>query len=445
MPRPSANQAGKSRFHARTAVPLVLLILALLVPGAAGAATAPTLGTALSFAVLGGSTVTNTGPSAIGGDLGVSPGSAVTGFPPGVLTGGTMHVTDSVASQAQSDVTTAYNALAGQSCDTTLTGQDLGGLKLTTGVYCFAAAAQLTGTLTLDAQGNAGAVFIFQIGTTLTTASNATVQIINGGSPCNVYWQVGSSATLGTTTTFVGNILALASISLTTGTTVSGRALARTAAVTMDTNTVSFAACSVIPITPTPTTPTPTTPTPPTPTPTTPTPITPTPVTPTPVNPLPGTATPATATPNVLPFFPPTPTPLALTPTQTAQPSDNPAPEATVPAAVTPEATATEAGAAGTPTPAATVSATVTPNTVGYFPTTTPTSLTPTAGIGTTTATPAQAGTRTPTATPFPAIPVPNLPKTGGGGGDSGRIVSITAILLALFVASVAIGRRRVR
>jgi len=132
----------------------------------------------------------------------------------------------------------------------------LGGLTLTPGVYCYAAAAQLTGTLTLDAQGNANAVFIFQIGSTLTTASNARVQVINGGSPCNVYWQVGSSATLGTTTTFVGNILALTSISLTTGTSIAERALARNGAVTLDTNTVSFAACAAAAPTPTPTAPT---------------------------------------------------------------------------------------------------------------------------------------------------------------------------------------------
>jgi hypothetical protein len=120
-----------------------------------------------------------------------------------------------------------------------MTGLDLGGKTLIAGVYCFSSSAQLTGTLTLDAQGNANAVFIFKIGSTLTTASGSSVLLINGGTLCNVFWQVGSSATLGTTTSFAGNILALTSITLTTGATVTGRALARNGAVTLDTNTVT--------------------------------------------------------------------------------------------------------------------------------------------------------------------------------------------------------------
>jgi type VI secretion system secreted protein VgrG len=205
--------------------------------------TAPSLGTAQSFAVLAGSTVTNTGASVITGDLGVSPGSAVTGFPPGVVIGGTIHAADALALSAQNSNTTAYNILAGQPCTADLTGQDLGGLTLTPGVYCFSSSAQLTGTLVLNAQGNAAAVFIFKIGSTLTTASNSLVQVINGGSNCNVFWQVGSSATLGTGTTFSGNILALTSITLTTGARVSGRALAQNGAVTLDTNTIDSTAC----------------------------------------------------------------------------------------------------------------------------------------------------------------------------------------------------------
>lgn len=201
------------------------------------------LGTAQNFAVLGGSTVTNTGPTIIDGDLGVSPGTAITGFPPGTVNG-TIHAADAVAAQAQNDVTTAYNALAGTACNVNLTGQDLGGLTLTPGVYCFSSSAQLTGTLTLNAQGNPDAVFIFQIGSALTTASNSSVSVINGGQNCNVFWQIGSSATLGTNTQFVGNILALTSITLQTGTTLAGRALARNGAVTMDSNTVSRSLCS---------------------------------------------------------------------------------------------------------------------------------------------------------------------------------------------------------
>jgi hypothetical protein len=199
---------------------------------------APSLGSAQSFAVLAGSTATNTGDTLVRGDLGVSPGSAITGFPPGIVTGGTIHGADAVAAQAQSDVTAAYIDLAGRPCNTDLTGADLGGRTLTPGVYCFSTSAQLTGALVLDAQGDSGAIFIFQIGSTLTTASNSSVRMINGGRECNVYWQVGSSATLGTGTAFQGNILALQSITLNTGATMIGRALARNGAVTMDTNDI---------------------------------------------------------------------------------------------------------------------------------------------------------------------------------------------------------------
>jgi hypothetical protein len=210
------------------------------------AATAPSLGTAASFAVLGGSTVTNTGATVVNGNLGVAPGSAVTGFPPGVVTGGTIHRGDAVARQAQSDVSAAYTALASQPCNSNLTGQDLGGMTLTAGVYCFSTSAQLTGQLTLDGQGDPNAVFIFQIGSTLTTASAASVLLINGASSCNVFWQVGSSATLGTGTAFAGSILALTSNTLTTAASVNGRVLAQNGAVTMDTNRVSSSACSAL-------------------------------------------------------------------------------------------------------------------------------------------------------------------------------------------------------
>jgi len=216
----------------------------------ASAQTAPSLGSAQSFAVLGGQTVTNTGSSIITGDLGVSPGSAVTGFPPGLVSG-TIHAADALALAAQNSVTTAYNSLASQACTQDLTGTDLGGLTLTAGVYCFTSSAQLTGILTLNAQGNANAVFIFKIGSTLTTASGASVVVINGGSPCNVFWQMGSSATLGTAaigagTSFVGNMLALTSITLTTGASVTGRTLARNGAVTLDANTVNAGTCALL-------------------------------------------------------------------------------------------------------------------------------------------------------------------------------------------------------
>jgi hypothetical protein len=209
-----------------------------------------TLGTAQTYGVLGGSAVTNTGPSVINGDLGLSPGSSVTGFPPGLVTG-TTNVANAAAVTAQNDVTIAYNFLASQPCSADLTGTDLGGLTLTPGIYCFSSSAQLTGTLTLDAQGNANAVFIFRIGSTLTTAVGSSVALINGANACNVWWQVGSSATLGTTTAFQGSVLALTSITLNTGATLAGRALARNGAVTLDTNTISVPMCAAPPPPPT--------------------------------------------------------------------------------------------------------------------------------------------------------------------------------------------------
>lgn len=205
------------------------------------------LGTAQGFAVLGGSTITNTGATIITGDLGVSPGSSISGFPPGIVNG-TVHSADGVAAQAQADLTTAYNTAAGMPCGTDLSGQDLGGLTLTPGVYCFTTSAALTGTLTLDFQGNPNAQFVFKVGSTLTTASASSVVFINNGGaicPANLYWQIGSSATLGTSSSFAGNILALSSITLTTGANLAGRALARNGAVTLDTNNVSVGVCDV--------------------------------------------------------------------------------------------------------------------------------------------------------------------------------------------------------
>jgi type VI secretion system secreted protein VgrG len=217
---------------------LVLSSLLLLLLAVSAFATSVNLGTAGSYAVLAGSTVTNTGSSVLTGDLGVWPGTAVTGFfPPGIVTGGTIHAGDAAAAQAQNDLTTAYNAAAGLSRTGTLTGQNLGGLTLTPGVYFFASSAQLTGTLVLE--GLPGAQFVFQIGSTLTTASNSSVIFSNSLADPNVFWQVGSSATLGTTTAFQGNILALTSITLDTGATIGcGSALARNGAVTLDSNAI---------------------------------------------------------------------------------------------------------------------------------------------------------------------------------------------------------------
>ena len=203
------------------------------------------LGTAGSFAVLAGRTVTNIGSSTVFGNLGVAAGSAVTGFPPGIVSGGTIHTSDGVALQAQNDLTTAYTVAAGQSRTQVLTGTDLGGMTLLPGVYFFASSAQLTGALTLNSQGDPNAVFVFQIGSDLTTASDSSIVFTNSSLPVtNLFWQVGSSATLGTTSKFAGNILALTSIAMKTGATIDcGRALARNGEVTMQGNTVTIAGC----------------------------------------------------------------------------------------------------------------------------------------------------------------------------------------------------------
>lgn len=242
---------GKSVLAVGAAFVLVFAVIALV--GAGGAEAAPAavgLGTADSFAVLGGSTVTNTGPSVISGDLGVSPGTAVTGFPPGTVTNGTIHAADAVAAQAQADTTIAYDDAAGRSPTATITA-DLGGQTLVPGVYR-GSSLGLTGTLTLDAQGDQGAVFIFQAASTLITASGSRVALINGAQACNVFWQVGSSATLGTNSVFVGTILALTSVTADTGTSAAGRLLARNGAITLDSNTVTRSTCAAA-ASPTPT------------------------------------------------------------------------------------------------------------------------------------------------------------------------------------------------
>lgn len=229
----------KSRAIRRLALSFLLLPLLVL----SAYADSITLGTAGSYAVLAGSTVTNTGPSVLNGNLGLSPGAggscSITGFPPGMVNG-TTNACNGPAAQAQRDLTTAYNKAAGLTPTMTLTGQDLGNRTLTPGVYFFASSAQLTGTLTLNNLGNPNALFVFQIGSTLTTASNSAVIFTNSLADKNVFWQVGSSATLGTTTKFVGNILALTSITLNTGASITcGSALARNGAVTLDTNVIS--------------------------------------------------------------------------------------------------------------------------------------------------------------------------------------------------------------
>ena len=211
-----------------------------------------TLGTAQNFAVLGGQTVTNTGGTVINtGDVGVSPGAAIVGFPPGLILGGVKHAADLPAAQAQFDLGNAYDSVAGAPCTQDLTGLDLGpvgGRTLVPGVYCFTGGAILTGTLNLDFQGNPNAFFLFKTVSDLVTGVGSSVIPINtGGTTCppNVYWKIGSSATLEVGSRFVGNILALTSISVKTGAVLNGRALARNGQVSLDTNNVT--ACATAP------------------------------------------------------------------------------------------------------------------------------------------------------------------------------------------------------
>ena len=196
------------------------------------------LGNAGAFGVLAGSTVTNTGATTVNGDLGVSPGTAVTGFPPGTVTG-TVHAGDAAAALAITDLTTAYNDAAGRNVAPVTVSGNLGGMTLTPGLYKSTSSLEISsGDLTLDAQGDPNAVFIFQIASTLTTTSGRAVILAGGAKASNVFWQVGSSATLGTTSAFVGTIMADQSITLNTGATLNGRALARIGAVTLAGNAI---------------------------------------------------------------------------------------------------------------------------------------------------------------------------------------------------------------
>ena len=279
----------------------------------AGAAVATVnLGTATSFGVLAGSTVTNTGATIVNGDLGVSPGSAITGFPPGIVNGA-VHDTDGVAAGAQSDLTTAYNDAAGRSPSGSV-GPFIGaGQTLAPGVYNATTSLDVGGSLTLDAHGDPDAVWIFQVGSTLVTDSASSINLTDGAQACNVFWQVGSSATLGTNSSFQGSVLALTSITVTTGDTIIGRALARNGAVTLDDDDITVPTCASPVPTPTPTTTTPT----PTPTPTT--------TTPTPT-PTPTLSRGPTPTPSPTRTRGPGPTP---SPTGTRGPGPSPSPTRT--------------------------------------------------------------------------------------------------------------------
>jgi len=193
----------------------------------------PVLGTAATYGILAGSTVTCVTGGTINADVGVSPGSTTTGFPPCVITGST-NLANAASAQAQVDLTAAYNYLAGRPCGTIVTPADIGGRTLAPGVYCVASSLAVTGTVTLA--GPANGVWVFQMGSTLTTGTNANIALSGGAQARNVWWQVGSSATLGTGTTFRGNIIALTSITLVDNATMLGRALARNGAVSLGTN-----------------------------------------------------------------------------------------------------------------------------------------------------------------------------------------------------------------
>jgi hypothetical protein len=248
-------------FHRSRLAPVLVVTAAVVAgawPTAAFAATQPRLGTALNFAAIAGSTITNTGPTVIKGNVALSPGSAVTGFPPGISA--VRNIADANAVQAKTDLVTAFTDAATAPSTSNLTGTNLGGLNLTAGVYTFSSSAQLTGKLTLSGTG----VFIFRIGSALTTATASAVLLRNGAQACAVYWEVGSSATLGSATQFQGNLMALTSITMVTGANIiTGRAMARNGALTLDTNQITppSGTCTAASTTRTPTsTSTPTTP-----------------------------------------------------------------------------------------------------------------------------------------------------------------------------------------
>ncbi|MCR2763558.1 ice-binding family protein [Microbacterium sp. zg.B48] len=236
-----ARRPYRTAAAAAVALGMTLAGLTAVIPSAYAAATPIDLGTADSYVVLGGASVTNTGPSTLDGDLGVHPGTAISGFPPGLVTGGTTHSADAHAAQAKVDLVTAYNSAVAQPLGETISA-DLGGRTLLEGVYTSGSSMALTGEVTLN--GDADAVWVFQMGSTLTTASASMVTLTGGAQACNVFWQVGSSATLGTNSDFVGTIMALTSITVTTGTEVTGRALARNGEVTLDNNVFVDPGCA---------------------------------------------------------------------------------------------------------------------------------------------------------------------------------------------------------
>jgi hypothetical protein len=245
-----SNRSDLKRGRLATIAVAMVFVFAA-VPVAAQAAPVD-LATAGPFVVLGGTTVTNTGPSVLNGNLGVSPGTELEGFGAPAVVNGATHATNEVAAKAQLDLTNAYDVAAGQPFlpQNDLSTTNLGERKLGPGVYHYSEAALLTGALTLDAEGDPNAQFVFQIGSQLTTESASSVVLVNGASPCNVYWQIGSSADIGSTTAFQGNLMALTSISLKNGATVLGRMLARNGQVSLINNVLTRPLCATGPTTP---------------------------------------------------------------------------------------------------------------------------------------------------------------------------------------------------
>jgi len=377
----------------------VAVIVATVVPvGPAAADARVGLGTASSFAVLAGAGVTNTGPSVISGDLGTCPTPAITGFLPGVVVGGTTHANDAVACAAKSDLVTAYNDAAGRAPTTTYSGStELGGRTLVAGTYKTPTSFAITGTLALDAENDPNAVFVFQAGSTLITATSSNVALRNGAQACNVFWKVGSSATLGVGSNFVGSILALSSITANTGARVQGRLLARNGATTLDSNRVSRPGCVTVPPT-TSTVPTTTTTT--TPEPTTPTTLAETPTTAVTPTTSVATVTPTTSVATVTPTTSVslTPTTVAVAPTPTTvAPSAAPTPTTTAPTPTT--AAPTPAAAPITEAPAAAP--------ITEAPAAAPITEAPAAAPITETP---QAAVLSAPALPAPALPAPALP-----------------------------------
>jgi hypothetical protein len=245
IPRQQSTAQKRRRARALAgggAIAVGAVVLLASAQSASAIGTTLDLGTVASYSVLGGQSVTNTGPSVLGAGVGVSPGSSITGFPPGTALGAT-HSADAAALQAQADLGTAYDAAAGQAADASVSG-DLGNSTLLPGVYNAASSIGLTGAVTLDGQGDPDAVFIFQIGSGLTTATSSSVVPINGTRACNVFWQIGESAVIGSSTSFVGTIMALTTVTLGSGATVDGRALARNGSVTLNNNVFTDGLCT---------------------------------------------------------------------------------------------------------------------------------------------------------------------------------------------------------